>query len=90
VKIKNYMEDVVIHLLYNIVKDREDICKCEKCLNDIAAIALNRLPPHYVVSEKGEVYSKVLNMSIQFEADVTKAIIEAIGIVTGNPRHERV
>jgi competence protein ComFB len=88
-KIKNYMEDVVIHLLYNIVKAREDICKCEKCLSDIAAIALNRLAPHYVVSEKGEVYSKILNMSIQFEADVTKAIVEAIEIVSRNPRHQK-
>ncbi|HOC08962.1 MAG: late competence development ComFB family protein [Clostridiales bacterium] len=86
-KIKNYMEDVVIHLLYNLVKDRENVCKCEKCLSDIAAIALNRLPPHYVVSEKGEVYSKVLNMSIQFEADVTTAILEAIERVSKNPRH---
>lgn len=86
-KIKNYMEDVVIHLLYNLVKDRENVCKCEKCLSDIAAIALNRLPPHYVVSEKGEVYSKVLNMSIQFEADVTTAILEAIEKVSKNPRH---
>ncbi|MDD2574330.1 MAG: late competence development ComFB family protein [Bacillota bacterium] len=86
-KIKNYMEDVVIHLLFNIVKDMEDICKCEKCLSDIAAIALNRLTPHYVVSEKGEVYSKVLNMSIQFEADVTTTIMEAIDIVSKNPRH---
>jgi competence protein ComFB len=88
-KIKNYMEDVVIHLLYNIVKDREDICKCEKCLSDIAAIALNKLAPHYVVSEKGEVYSKVLSMSIQFEADVTRAIIEAIDVVLRNPRHQK-
>ena len=86
-KIKNYMEDVVIHLLYNLVKDRENVCKCEKCLSDIAAIALNRLPPHYVVSEKGEVYSKVLNMSIQFEADVTTAILEAIERVSKSPRH---
>ena len=86
-KIKNYMEDVVIHLLYNITKERKDICKCEKCLSDIAAIALNRLTPHYVVSEKGEVYSKVLSMSIQFEADVTTAILEAIDIVSKNPRH---
>lgn len=86
-KIKNYMEDVVIHLLYNIVKDREDICRCEKCLSDIAAIALNKLTPHYVVSEKGEVYSKVLNMSIQFEADVTTAILEAMERVSRNPKH---
>ncbi len=86
-KIKNYMEDVVIHLLYNIVRERDDICKCEKCLRDIAALALNSLKPHYVVSEKGEVYSRVLNMSIQFEADATAAITEAINKVSQNPRH---
>lgn len=86
-KIKNYMEDVVVQLLHSIVEERDDICKCEKCLNDIAAIALNNLTPHYVVTDKGELYSKVLNMSIQFEADVTKAILEAIDRVSKNPRH---
>jgi competence protein ComFB len=88
-KIKNYMEDVVVHYLFNIIKDKDDICKCDKCLNDIAAIALNNLTPHYVVSEKGELYSKVLNMSIQFEADVTTAILEAIDKVSKNPRHSK-
>lgn len=86
-KIKNHMEDVVINLLFRIVKDKEDICRCDKCLSDIAAIALNRLPPRYVSSEKGEVYSKVQDMSIQFEANVITAITEAIHIVSKNPRH---
>ncbi len=85
--VKNYMEDVVKELMYDIIEDRDDICKCEKCLNDIAAIALNNLPPHYVASEKGQVYAKVSSLSIQFGANVTKAIINAIDTVTKNPRH---
>lgn len=42
---------------------------------------------HYVVSEKGEAYSKVLNLSVQFGADVTKAFVDATEIVSKNPRH---
>lgn len=87
-KLKNYMEDVVFHLLIDIVKDMDDICKCERCIYDIAALTLNKLRPRYVVSEKGEIYSKVLEMYTQFEVDVTTAILESIKQVSQNPRHE--
>lgn len=86
-KLKNYMEDVVFHLMIDIVKDMEDVCKCEKCMCDIAALSLNRLKPQYVVTEKGQAYSKVLEMYTQFQVDVTTAIMESIQHVSQNPRH---
>lgn len=87
-KLKNYMEDVVFHVMPKILEDMDGICKCQKCVYDIAALALNRLKPHYVVTHKGEVYSKVLEMYTQFEVDVTTAILEAVKQVSENPRHE--
>ncbi|MBA1336995.1 MAG: hypothetical protein HPY66_3431 [Firmicutes bacterium] len=86
-KLKNYMEDVVFHLLLDILKDMDDVCKCEKCVHDIAALSLNRLKPQYVVTEKGEAYSKVLEMYTQFQVDVTTVILESIEQVSRNPRH---
>ena len=44
---------------------------------DIASKALNDLPPHYVVTEKGEVYSKINALRQQFEVDVISAITKA-------------
>lgn len=86
--LKNYMELAVDHVMPNLLKAFDDICTCEKCLLDIKAIALNKLKPHYVVTRKGELYSKVDEMDGQFEADIMKSLIDAIQIVSRNPRHE--
>ncbi len=85
-KIKNYMEEVVEHMM-DAVLEKVIHCECEKCKMDIAAMALNELPPKYVVTEKGEVYLKVNEIMQQFEVDVTTAIIKAAVLVDKNPRH---
>lgn len=85
--LKNYMEIAVDHVLPNLLKAFENICTCEKCKLDMKAIALNKLKPHYVVTDKGALYSKVEEMNGQFETDVMKSLIDAIDIVSKNPRH---
>ncbi len=85
--LKNYMEIVVDHLLPSMLKVFPNVCQCEQCLNDIRAIALNHLKPQYVVTDQGEVYTRINEMNIQFETDVMKALIDAIAIVSKNPRH---
>jgi len=86
--LKNHMEDVVDLKVPVILGRYTDICKCPKCVDDIKAIALNRLPPHYVVTSKGLLYAKVNELVNQFETDVTIDIVLAIQIVSQNPRHE--
>jgi len=39
-QIKNYMEEVVFSLMKDVLSDI-NVCSCEKCRMDIAAIALN-------------------------------------------------
>ena len=41
----------------------------------------------YYESEKGEVFMRLNQFLMQFNADVTKAIINAIETVSSNPRH---
>lgn len=86
-QIKNYMEEVVFNLMKEVLDDI-NTCKCEKCILDIAAIALNDLPPKYIVTEKGELYSKVNALKRQFEVDVIAALTKAAVLVKRNPRHE--
>ena len=86
--LKNYMEDVVEHILPSMVKAFPNSCTCERCIEDIKAITLNHLKPHYIVTDKGTIYSRLQEMEVQFETDVMKAIIDAISIVSKNPRHE--
>lgn len=86
--LKNYMEVAVDHVLPNLMLAFPGICFCDKCQMDIKALSLNNLKPHYIVSEKGQLYTKVQEMGIQFEADVMKALIDAIAIVGSKPQHE--
>jgi competence protein ComFB len=86
-QIKNYMEEIVFNQLKEILTDI-NMCTCEKCILDIAAIALNDLPPKYLVSEKGELYSKIDSLRQQFEVDVISAITKAAVMVKRKPRHE--
>jgi competence protein ComFB len=84
---KNYMEEIVIGSLDDILRDIK-MCKCDRCKLDITAKALNDLPPQYIVTQKGEIYSKINNLKIQFEVDVISAITKAAIIVKRNPSHD--
>ena len=83
---KNLTEDLIdIHL--NSCLNSTDICRCERCLADIRALALNALPSHYVVTELGDAYVRLEAMAIQAQADIITAIMQAINLVKENPRH---
>ncbi|MDN5343966.1 MAG: competence protein ComFB [Clostridia bacterium] len=85
--LKNYMEDCVWELLDEVLARDPGACRCAICRYDIAALALNQLPPRYVVREKGVVYSKVAMLEVQHRADIYRAITQALMTVKQNPRH---
>jgi competence protein ComFB len=85
-KVKNTMEEVINKNMDSILNIM-NICKCEKCRMDIMAISLNDLPAKYVVTETGELYTKVRELEQQFEVNVETAIIKAAIFVTKNPQH---
>ncbi|MDN5346490.1 MAG: competence protein ComFB [Clostridia bacterium] len=86
--LKNYMEDCVWELLDKVLEQDPAACRCPACRYDMVALALNNLPPRYVVREKGEVYSKASMLEIQHRADIYTALTKALAIVKQNPRHE--
>ncbi len=71
-----------------IIRERDDICDCDRCRLDIAAIALNNLKPKYVVTEKGGLYAKVDILDYQYDVDLIKEVTQAIEIVNKQPHHE--
>ncbi len=85
-KLKNYMEDVVALLLDELIKDK-DICKCEHCRLDMMAIALNKLPPKYIVTKEGQLYAKIDLLNRQYHTDVIIQLLNAIDIVKKTPHH---
>ena len=86
--VKNYME-VCVQDMMKLVLTKINACQCEKCSSDIMAIALNSLPPKYVVTQKGELYSKLALLRQQFDVDIIAAITKAAVIVGRAPRHEQ-
>lgn len=58
-------------------------CRCDRCVKDVAAIALNKLPSKYVVVEEDKIDEIVETQAI----DVIPALVSAIMTVKTNPRH---
>jgi competence protein ComFB len=65
----------------------EEICKCQDCVLDMTALALNSLTPHYRVSLIGTVYARTI-----FEGDyadnVKASVASAIKKISANPSHD--
>ena len=83
--VRNANYEKVVEIVDKFLKERYgDICSCPRCFNDMAAIALNYLPPHYYVdlNEKKDIGSPWVM--------VETAVIEAIDRVAENPNHPRV
>lgn len=79
----NVMETLVLRHLDAAIK-RFNVCSCDRCRCDVAAYALNHLPPRYTMGT----YEKLA----QFERDiplsaVTDALIKAVIQVRSKPRH---
>jgi hypothetical protein len=52
-RLKNYNEDLVLETAKIVLKDRTDIHPTRAFILDVAAYALNRVPPKYITSERG-------------------------------------
>lgn len=84
----NVMEQMVDAKLEELLP-KSSCCKCEKCTDDIRALALNRLPAKYVSSEVGELYTRVnSSMEQQNSLDINFAVYSAIEFVTTHPHHD--
>jgi competence protein ComFB len=85
-KLRNYNEEWVRSYLDRNISSY-DVCECDDCRLDIMAIALNKLPPQYVVTEKGAIFAAVSEMSHQRMVDLATAVTEAVLTVSSRPRH---
>ncbi|MBL4930748.1 MULTISPECIES: late competence development ComFB family protein [Clostridium] len=85
--IRNCMEDIVNNVITIVLNDYKEMCKCEKCIQDIKAIALNNLKPLYAVTSEGMVYSKMKELENQFRIDVINQLVSATEMVLKNPKH---
>ncbi|MFH1776704.1 MAG: late competence development ComFB family protein [Candidatus Omnitrophota bacterium] len=87
-ELKNYMEIAVEDNLDRMLSRRNDFCSCERCRLDVSALALNRLPQRYVVTDKGRVMTKIKETEVQCQADILRELVIALEIVKSKPRHD--
>lgn len=80
----NLMEETVLQKIDQLWK-QTDYCKCEKCRMDIAAFALNRLPPRYVQSREGKMLHKFDASTTQMDVEITAVVFKGIQIVGDDP-----
>jgi len=59
---------------------------CAVCEEDVLVYALNRIPPQYVATAKGEVLSRLEIQVGQNRTDATVSIMEGFRFVAANPR----
>lgn len=84
----NKMEEAVKQMADQLLTGQhKNVCSCQRCRLDILALALNSLPPKYVVTNIGNAVTNVDLSSSQWTANVTMAVCNAIETVKSRPRH---
>lgn len=81
--LRNLMEQLVSERLDDAFT-KFNCCRCDRCRQDVAALALNQLPPRYMVATADRLEQKVQQAQV---AEVNRAIVRAILYVRANPRH---
>jgi competence protein ComFB len=91
--IHNTSEDVVVNAVQKIFDEiqesgnPENFCLCYQCRIDTICFALNRIEPHYIVSNRG--FTRIDPTSIksqQLEADIASLVYKGIRLVNHNMR----
>ncbi len=80
----NINEGAVVEVVERILADDDSICKCKMCLEDIFALALNKLPARYVQSY----YSTHDVAELLDRKQVEKTVKAAVKQVAKSPHHD--
>jgi competence protein ComFB len=87
--LKNEAENLVVKDLERQIESfPEPICKCNDCVLDMAAIALNAVKPLYRVSLLGGLYTATAMEQKAYATSIREAVFGAIEKVRKNPSHE--
>ena len=79
----NIMEQMVLENMDAVI-GKFNGCRCDRCRCDMAALALNRLPAHYIVVSPEEMQARMEEVP---KKQVLDALVQAVIKVRSNPRH---
>ncbi len=82
---------VMVNIIEQLVASKLDMafnkfncCKCDRCRQDVAALALNKIKPKYIIVDENEAKDVLDNHD---DPTVMSAIIQAMLTVMSHPRH---
>ncbi len=78
------MEETVLDKISQLWPQTK-FCQCDECRIDVAAYALNRLPPRYVHSLTGVMLHKFDANTTQTDAEITATVYQAMEIIGSDP-----
>ena len=85
-RLTNYMEEVADDLLDGLLLEYKTARFSSEAIQDIKALALNRLWPMYTTRESGKSFLKKTVVEDKVEQDVIRELRAAIDIVRSHPR----
>ena len=88
--LKNEAEQLVLDELEIQLKHApEEMCRCNDCIVDMAAMALNNVKPLYRFSILGTLYAAQARNEPVYADTVKQAVTRAVEKVSSNPSHEK-
>jgi len=87
--LKNEAEQLVLNELEKqLATQPPELCRCNECIVDMAAIALNTVKPLYRFSLLGTQYAAQAMNEQTYAESVRQAVSQAIAKVKANPAHD--
>ena len=87
--LKNEAEQLVVKELEKQINAYTgELCRCNECVVDMAAIALNKVKPLYRFSLLGTLYTAQAMNEKEYADSVQEAVAAAIVKVWNNPGHD--
>jgi competence protein ComFB len=87
--LKNEAEQLVLNELEKQLETQStELCRCNECIVDMAALALNTVKPLYRFSLLGTQYAAQAMNEQSYAESVRGAVAQAIARVRTNPAHD--
>jgi len=81
----NFNEIIAVKTMREVLKSDDSFCRCDVCIEDTYALAMNSLPPRYIQVTSEDKYTS----SSDFINDTTirDSVIQAMEKVRAEPNH---
>jgi len=84
----NIMEDEVVEQTKLMMARDGEVCACDVCVYNVSALVLNNTKPHYITTQRGEMFARVDKLNIMDKTHITIEVLRAIEVVRNKKMHD--